>query len=94
MSLLPDVMEELDLPPGGSAASNSPRRKSRIKRNLNSVTDATPPVLTEILEPETKTSSPTEEDVFWDRKSIVFVSWYWPSCIVVGALLGAILAGR
>lgn len=31
---------------------------------------------------------------FWDKRSVVFVSWYWPTCVVIGLALGLFITYR
>lgn len=101
MSLLPEDVMDLDSPAGESAPPKPSRRRNSIQENLrrNALVDSTVEPVTPHVSEKKKPSrivsdlpvSPTAEP-FWDRKSIVFVSWYWPSCILVGIALGFTLA--
>lgn len=102
MSLLPEDDVQLDSPSGESIPPQPSRRRSSIKENLRR--NALVEVADEkSVQPVTERKIPAPvaaplqapaafEEPFWERKSVVFVSWYWPSCILVGIGLGFSLA--
>lgn len=98
MSLLPEDVVQPDFPSGESALPKPRRARRSIQENVRRnalvqesartkqvVEEKTPHPIAD--EPVPPTPEP-----FWDKQSIVFVSWYWPSCILVGIALGFTLA--
>jgi len=31
------------------------------------------------------------KEPFWDKRTVIFASWYWPSCIASGIMIGFLL---
>jgi hypothetical protein len=89
MQSLPDDLELPDILTDVPASRAPLKKSSTIKPSLK-VPKAAADMESEV-EPIT---SPLfeEDDVFWDSKTIIFVSWYWPLCILIGACLGVLLA--
>lgn len=72
----------------------STRKRSNIEENIkrNSVVDGSMSLSDFDALPEYEAVQQPAE-VFWDKKTVVFVSWYWPSCVLTGAALGVLVAG-
>lgn len=89
MQSLPDDIEVPDILTD-VPASRSPLKKSSAIKPSPKVPKAAAVIESEV-EPIT---SPLfeEDDAFWDSKTIIFVSWYWPLCILIGACFGVLIA--
>ena len=77
----------------GLSASGRKRRSS-IRENMrrNSQVDDSPRLDVHDTVEDAIVKAPVDaEEPFWDRGSIVFVSWYWPFCVVTGLTLGYLI---
>lgn len=92
------LLPELDVDDVAGSANEpaaSPRRKrTSIRENVrkNTVVADTARVEIPARAAPTPHDPPQHQDEpFWDRKSVVFVSWYWPACILSGIAIGYLL---